>query len=220
MRSLKTFKNLLSWITVVLLIGSAAWYSWLTITGAINPVTTTFILAFIYFTISEVTYWAKAKKNKITTGEKTSIWNNVAMHAGYANVIIAMLSVIGVKIWNGSFIADFGAFQYVCLILSAVILVIWKLTDNPQLSYILIQLVAIIAYIPMFQRVLVAENQTESNVMWIAILFASLTAIPKVLEGYRKNKDWLSIVYIARVIPTNTALVYLILAKDVGFYPF
>jgi len=217
---MKNFKTILSWTTVLLLIGSALWYSLLTIAGDIHPVTTTFILALIYFTISEATYWSKAKKNEIETGEKTSIWNNMAMHAGYVNVIIATLVVIGVKVWNGNFIADFNNFQYICLILSAVILTIWKLTNNAQLSYVLVQLVAVIAYIPMFQRVIVSEVQTESNVMWVAILFASLTAIPKVWEGYRKNKDWLSILYIARVIPSNTALVYLVFAKDVGLYPF
>ena len=88
------------------------------------------------------------------------------------------------------------------------------------MGFVLVQLVAVIAYIPMFQRVLVTEVQTESNVMWVAILFASLTAIPKVWEGYKKNKDWLSIVYIARVIPSNIALVCLVFAKDIGIYPF
>ncbi|MAQ76990.1 hypothetical protein CL684_00450 [Candidatus Campbellbacteria bacterium] len=217
---MKTFKIILSWTTVLLLIGSAIWYSWLTIIGEIRPVTTTFILAFIYFTISEAAYWSKAKKDEIRTGNKTSIWNNMAMHAGYVNVIMAMLTVIGVKIYNGNFIDDFNIFQYICLILSAIVLIIWKLTKNAQLGFVLVQLVAVIAYIPMFQRVLVTEVQTESNVMWVAILFASLTAIPKVWEGYKKNKDWLSIVYIARVIPSNIALVCLVFAKDIGIYPF
>ena len=113
---MKTFKIILSWTTVLLLIGSAIWYSWLTIIGEIRPVTTTFILAFIYFTISEAAYWSKAKKDEIRTGNKTSIWNNMAMHAGYVNVIMAMLTVIGVKIYNGNFIDDFNIFQYICLI--------------------------------------------------------------------------------------------------------
>lgn len=217
---MKVFKTILSWITVSLLIGSALWYTWLTVHEEISPVSTTFILAFVYFTISEAAYWSKARREKVKTGKRTSVWNNMAMHAGYVNVTIVLLAVIGVKVWNNNFIDDFNNFQYVCLILSAVVLIIWKLTNNAQLSYVLVQLVAVIAYIPMFQRVLVAETQTESNVLWIAILVASLTAIPKVLEGYRKNKDWLSIVYIARVIPSNVALVYLVFAKDVGIYPF
>lgn len=142
------------------------------------------------------------------------------MHAGYVNVTIAMIAVLGTKLFNGDFIGDFNNFQYACLILSIVVLAIWKVTSNAQLSYVLVQLVAVIAYIPMFHRVLVSEVQTESNVLWIAILFASLTAIPKVWEGYKKNKDWLSIIYIGRVIPTNIGLVYLVFAKDIGIYPF
>ena len=197
---MKALKIILSWTTVLLLIVSAIWYSWLTITGDILPVTTTFILAFIYFAISEATYWAKTKKEEIRTGKKTSIWNNIAMHAGFANVIVATLVVVGVKVWNGNFIDDFNTFQYTCLILSAVVLIAWKLTKSAELGFLLIQGVAVIAYIPMFQRVLVTETQTESNVMWIAILFASMTAIPRAVEGYRKNKDWMSVAYVARAI--------------------
>ena len=65
-----------------------------------------------------------------------------------------------------------------------------------------------------------SDIQTESNVMWIAILLASITAIPKVIKGYKEQKDWLGFVYIGRVIPINLILVYLVFAKDYGLYPF
>ena len=206
------FKNILSWTTVILLIGSAIWYSILTILGEIQPVVATFIMALVYFSISEATYWSKHRS--------ASIWNNMAMHAGFVNVILATIVVIGTALWKGNFIADFNSFHYLCLGLSTVILIIWKLTKNHTLSFLLIQLVAVIAYLPMFSRVLTAEIQTESNVMWIAILLASITAIPKVWKGYKEQKDWLGFIYIGRVIPINLILVYLVFAKDYGLYPF
>ena len=217
---MKIFKNILPWATIMLLVGSAIYYSILTVLEVILPVIATFIIAFIYFAISEATYWANAKKKMLETGEKISIWNNIAMHAGFVNVTIVTIAVIGTALWKGNFVTDFNSFHYFCLGLSAFILFIWKVTKNPVLSFLLMQLIAIIAYLPMFSRVLTMDIQTESNVMWIAILLASITAIPKVIKGYKEQKDWLGFVYVGRVIPINLILVYLVFAKDYGLYPF
>jgi hypothetical protein len=46
----------------MLLVGSAIYYSILTVLEVILPVIATFIIAFIYFAISEATYLANAKK--------------------------------------------------------------------------------------------------------------------------------------------------------------
>ena len=209
MEKLKTF---MGWITSILLVGSALWYSYLTMTGQIQPTVATFIMALTYFCISEVTYWNKNKG--------VSIWNNIAMHAGFANVIIATLAVVSKNLWEGNLSADFTPFHIICMIISLVILIFWKLTKTHNTSFILMQVVAVIAYLPMVIRILNAKEQTESNVLWIAILVASMTAIPKVWNGYKKDKDWLSLVYIGRVIPSNLVVVYLIYAKDYAVYPF
>ena len=202
----------LAGISAIILIVSAFWYSSIVWSNDIQPAVATFILATVVLLISEWTYWSK---------EGASILGNIALHAGAINVVLVTVTLLIRRSLDGDFSADFNNFQYVCMVVSLIILVLWKVTDKHAIGFCLIQAVALVAYLPTIARVLEAPTQTDSNVLWLAILLSSLAAVRPAINRFLKNrKDWLGLVYLGRTIPSNFLVVYLIAAKSFGLPPF
>lgn len=209
---MRSLDKVLAGITAVLLIGSALWYGWMVADNIIRPSVATFLLVVIYLGISDATYWSHNPHAK---------WDaNIALHAGLLNVIIIFLTLVVRRIYDGNLVVDFTEFHWVCLAASGLILIGWRITKRHALGYCLMQGVALIAYLPTIGRVLNAPTQTESNVLWAAILISGLVAFFPTWRRFREDDDWLALVYLARVIPSNVVVVYLVAAKNLGWPPF
>ena len=131
--------------------------------------------------------------------------------------MIIFLALTSRRALDGDLVADLTPFHWVSLGACGLILFGWWKTKNATLSYCLMQVVALIAYLPTIARVLHADTQTESNILWGAILLSSLVAVPSAIRAYKERQDWLGFVYLGRTIPSNLIMVYLVEAKSFGW---
>jgi len=187
----------LTWTTVVVLIVSAIWYSRRIWNADAIPVVTTFILMTVVLGLSYVMYWDKPGAS--WTGNPGNL-------SGLINVFIVttVLTVRHVK--DGTFALAFNKLQKWCLALGGLIVVGWLVTDNPTMSYLLMQTLALVAYTPTVVRLIRDKNPKDSNILWGSILLATILSIQPSLE----RGDVLGVIYILRALPSTLIVVGLI----------
>lgn len=162
-----------------------------------NPVPATWILMMVMMGLSFWMYWNSPRKS----------WTaNIGVTSGMVNVIIILTGVVVTNICHGTLRVAFDRVQKWCLAGGAGVVVFWFFTDQPLVSYSLVQFVALIGYFATVKRLLKAECSTEPLFLWIAILCAMLCAL---YPAWTKN-DPFSWIYLARAIPSTIFVIYLI----------
>ncbi len=191
---------ILTWATIVLLVVSAAWYSWRVWNKIDVPVPATFILMTVVLGISYAMYWDKP--NASWTGNPGNL-------SGLVNVIIMTATIIARYAIDGTLAVSFNKLQKTCLAAGGVIVIGWLLTDNPTAGYLMMQALAVVAYVPTVVRLVKEKNPKDSNILWGSILIAAIIAVPPTWE----KGDLLGKVYLFRVIPSNLIVVFLVWSK-------
>lgn len=183
--------------TVVLMLVSAVDYvrrAWIRET---NPVPATWILMMVMMGLSFWMYWDSPRKS----------WTaNIGVTAGVVNIVIILSGVIATNIRYGTLSVAFDKVQKWCLAGGAGVVVFWFFTDQPLISYALVQCVALIGYFATVKRLLKAERSTEPLFLWVAVLFANLCAL---YPAWVKD-DPFSWIYLGRAVPSTILVIYLI----------
>ncbi|MDP3799997.1 MAG: hypothetical protein Q8Q90_01075 [bacterium] len=183
--------------TILLMIVSAVDYARRTWIREINPVPATWILMMTMMSLSFWMYWVSPRKS----------WTaNIGVTAGVLDIAIILIGVIASNIRYGTLKVAFDATQKRCLAGGAGVVVFWAITDQPLVSYSLVQCIALIGYIATIKRLLKAEKTTEPIIFWIAILLAVICAI---YPAWVRN-DPFSWIYIGRALPSTVLVIYLI----------
>jgi hypothetical protein len=187
-------------LTVFLMIVSALDYvrrAWI---GETNPVPATWILMVTMFSLSCWMYWESPKKS--WTG-------NIALTSGLVNVVIILVGVIASNVRYGTLKIAFDSMQKWCIMGGFMVVIFWSITSKSLASllpYILVQCIALIAYIATVKRLWLAEKSTEPLFLWVAVLLASFCAIYPAIS----KQDVFAWVYLARAIPSTGIIIYLI----------
>ncbi|MEK7390723.1 MAG: hypothetical protein AAB635_01125 [Patescibacteria group bacterium] len=164
----------------------------------INPVLATWILMMVTLCLSFWMYWVSPRKS----------WTaNIGVTTGLVNIAIILVGVVATNIRYGTLSVAFDRVQKWCLAGGAGIVVFWYFTDQPLISYTLVQCVALVAYFATVKRLLKVERSTEPLFLWVAVLLGSLCAI---YPAWSKN-DPFSWIYLARAIPSTILMIYLIM---------
>lgn len=183
--------------TVVLMLVSAVDYvrrAWIRET---SPVPATWILMMVMMGLSFWMYWDSPRKS----------WTaNIGVTAGVVNVAIILAGVIATNIRHGTLSVAFDKVQNRCLAGGAGVAMFWFFTDQPLISYVLVQCVALIGYFATVKRLLKAERSTEPIVLWVSAFLAGLCAL---YPAWVKN-DPFSWIYLGRALPSTIFLIYLI----------
>jgi hypothetical protein len=188
-------KKLFALITVVLMVIANMWYSFLTIKGVIHPTFMTWVIFLIAVSLSFATYWSS---------QKHSLLDNIC-NTGDMVLVLAVTIVI---IFFGKDIRfRINIFEGLCLSLTLVIFIFWKITKSPELSNILVQVIMVMAYFPTFYHLWLASETSESPIAWG---FSSLYALTGFITG-KLSKDKLAIIYSARSLIMMLIMLYLIL---------
>lgn len=183
--------------TVVLMLVSGVDYvrrAWIRET---NPVLATWILMTVVLVLSFWMYWDSPQKS--WTG-------NIAVTSGLVNIFIILFGVIAVNIHYSTLRIAFDRVQQWCLAGGAGIFLFWLVTDQPLISYILVQCIALIAYFATAKRLWRTRRSTEPMFLWVAVLLATLCAI---YPAWVKD-DLFSWIYLGRAIPSTIFMIYLI----------
>ncbi len=183
--------------TVVLMLVCAVDYvrrAWIRET---NPVPATWILMMVMMGLSFWMYWLSPRKS----------WTaNIGVTAGLVNIVIILTGVITTNIHYGTLKVAFDKVQRWCLVGGTGVVAFWFITDQPLISYTLVQCIALIGYFATAKRLLKAERGTEPLFFWVVVLFATLCAV---YPAWVKN-DPFSWIYLGRAVPSTTFVIYLI----------
>jgi len=96
----------------------------------------------------------------------------------------------------------FDSFDIACLGVVVLIIIFWVITKNHLLTNLGVQLILIIAYIPVIKRMLTANENTESFFIWILLMIAPFISLIS-------SKGVLATVYAVRAIFCTTLLLVL-----------
>lgn len=162
-----------------------------------KPVPATWILMVTVTGLSFWMYW---------TSPKWSLTANIGVVTAFVNTAFILGGVIAANIRWGTLSVAFDKVQKWCLAGGAGVVVFWSLTNNPLLSYVLVQFIALIAYFATVKRLWKAEHCTEPMFTWMTVLLAGLCAL---YPAWTKN-DVFAWIFLARAIPSTGLMVFLI----------
>lgn len=183
--------------SVVLLLVSAADYVRRAWKGETKPVLATWILLTVMMSLSLWMYYHS---------DRMSWTANVGVTAGFVNVLMILIGIVATNLRNRTLHLAFDPVQRWCLLGGAGVLLFWFVTEQPLLSYGLVQLIALIAYVATVKRLWHAKASTEPLFLWTAVLTANLCAI---YPAWTKH-DPFSMIYLVRAVPATAGMIYLI----------
>lgn len=184
-------------LTVLLMIVAAIDYVRRTWIQETKPVLATWILIVFTMGLSCWMYWNNPQKS----------WTaNIGVISALVNTSIILMGVIAANIRYSTLKVAFDKTQILCLVGGVGIFIMWLITKQPLISYVLVQLIALIGYFATMKRLQKAKSSTEPLFVWISVLLASLCAI---YPAYVKN-DIFAWIFLARAIPLTAIMIYLI----------
>ena len=160
--------------------------------GAIRPS----LAMWVFFTIAV----AGSLATYLSAGDFTP-WDNILNSADL--LLCAYVAVI-IRLW-GDRSTGFTRFDTGCLVAVMVILAFWVFSREHAAAHSLIQLILVIAYIPVVQRLWNSRENTESFAVWTALMLAPVFSL-------LSSKGTLATVYAVRAI-VSTGLLMLLMAR-------
>ncbi len=174
-------------LTAIFMSVGTMWYIYLVLTNRIKPVLTAWIIISITMTLGVVSYWY-------------SPVHTIAGGIGNITGAVSTDSIILAVIWkNRSF--QFNSFQKKCLAMAGGVLVVWGILRfivggeiAAAISNVLTQVVMVIGFTPLVERLWRGRMDTESLFTWSMICAGAVCAtIPPIIGG-----DFLGVLYGAR----------------------
>lgn len=166
-------------------------------TGKTSPVPATWILMAVNMTLAVWMYWHSSKPS--WTG-------NIGLVTGVVNCYMILSSVMAVNARDRTLRIAFDRVQWLCLAGGAVIVLFWAATDEPLLSYILVQGIAVVGYSATARKLWRARKSSEPLAIWVAFFLSNLTAL---YPAWAKN-DLYSWIFVSRSGSTVGLVVFLI----------
>jgi hypothetical protein len=169
-------------------------YVWAIRRGRISPA----LAMWVFFTIAVVgsllTYLAEGDFGLLDNILNTA---DLALDGGVA---------IAIALW-GDRSTRFSRFDLGCLGAVLAIIIVWAFTRQHAAAHSAIQLILVIAYLPVVKRLWRSDRNTESFVMWIGLMLAPVFSL-------LSSKGTLATVYAVRAIVCTGALMLLMLRTE------
>jgi hypothetical protein len=181
------------------MLGMNVWYCISTIKGIIHPTFIMWAIFCIAVSLSFSTYWSSKEHNWLNNINNTF------------DLICVWLVTIVIIFFGKNIRFEINFVEIVCIALSFLILIFWRITKFHKTSNVFLQIVMVIAYLPTFYQLLNVSETTESLGAWFINLLASLTGIITAILG----KDKLAIIYASRSFLMIAIMIILILRLTV-----
>ena len=185
------------WASVVVTLCSALYYVSRTWVRAIQPVLATWILVETTLGLSMWMYFS----------DPASTWQaNIGLASGFVGTGMMLVGAFVVEVRDHSVRVEFDAVQKRCLLMGALIVLFWMISENRIVSYVLVQLVAVAGYAATIDRLARASHATEPLVPWVLSFLGSMLALyPALTTG-----DVFSCIFLMRTIPSISLVIFLI----------
>ena len=188
---MKTF-SIAAVVVTNLLIGIR--YCWLIRKGRISPALAMWVFFTIAAVVSLLTYLADGEFSPLDNILNTA---DIAL-VGFVALWIALY---------GDRSTRFNRFDAGCLVAVALIVVVWGVTRQHIAAHAAIQLIMVIAYVPVIRRMWRANRNTESFTMFIGLLLAPIFSL-------LSSRGTLATVYAARTIACTGMLLVLMVRAE------
>lgn len=132
-----------------------------------------------------------------------SLWDNVLNTTDLFFVSSVTLSII----LFGDRSTRFNRFDLGCLLVVAMIVIFWFITQNHVITHLLVQGILVIAYFPVISRMIRTRQNNESYLIWGGMLLAAVLALFSTTGG-------LAIVYTVRAVISIILLMGLMIWVD------
>lgn len=161
----------------------------------IKPALAMWISFSIAIVISMITY--------LKEGDN-SFYDNIMNATDLVYVVTISLAII----FFGDKSSRFTRFDKGCLIAVLIISVFWLFTKNHLVTNILMQAILVIAYFPVFKRLITSKENSEPFIVWIGMLIAPSIAL-------LSSKGTLATIYSTRAIICVSTLLILMLRIEI-----
>lgn len=186
------------WITAIVMMVGSFYYCFEIKKGAVSPPPATFIIAAGTFSLSLFMYSRKPD---------WSFSANIGLTSAFLSAWTVCIFLTIKLLKEGKFFLSINNWQKFALISASVVFIVWIITDNAFVSYVLLQLAALIAYTPVIQKLWNAKKNSESLIFWTSLMLSSLVAS---YAAYKRN-DIEAWIYILRAAPSTLLVIILIL---------
>lgn len=186
------------WITAIIMMAGSFYYCGEIKKGVVSPPPATFIIAAGTFSLSLFMYSRKPD---------WSFSANIGLTSAFLSAWTVCIYLTVKLLKEEKFFLSINLWQKFALISASAVFVIWIITDNAFVSYVLLQLAALIAYTPVIQKLWNAKKNSESIVFWSSLMLSSLVAS---YAAYERN-DTEAWIYIFRAVPSILLVIILIL---------
>jgi len=188
-------KKVFAIITLSLMAVANIWYCYLAIKGVTHPTLMTWVMFFFAVVLSFSTYWSSKEHDLL---------NNVC---NVGDLILVLCVIIVIAFFSNNIRLSINRTEVICLSLSAVVFIFWRITKTHELSNIFIQIIMVIAYFPTFHQLITVSGISESPIAWSVNWLSALSGVITGVLG----KDKLAIIYSGRSFVMITILLILIL---------
>ena len=187
------------WVTAIIMMAGSFYYCNEIKRGVVSPPPATFIIAAITFSLALFMYSKK---------ENWSFSANIGLTSAFLSSSTICIYLILKLIREKRLFLEINLWQRFTLMSAGIVFVIWMITDNAFLSYVLLQLAALIAYTPVIQKLWNAKKNSESLVFWGSLMLSTIVAS---YAAYERN-DTEAWIYICRALP-STLLVFVLILR-------
>lgn len=185
-------------LSALLLIAAAVDYVYISWRRLAAPVLATWILLWIMVFLACSMQWQ--------VHGYESISRNIGLFASLATNTIIVVGLCTFHIQAQTLHVAFNPLQWSCLVAGLSITTLWFYTHDPLLSYTLLQCIGLLAYFVTAQRLWNAKRSSEPLRFWILCLAGNSCA----LYSAWQKRDIYSWIYLARVLPSLSFMLFLI----------
>lgn len=170
----------------------AVYYYWLIYNKKIRPSLAMWVFFTLAVGMSLFTYMKDGQH---------SPWDNVLNTTDLVFVSSVTVSIV----LFGDRSTRFNRFDLVCLLVVALIVVFWFITENNVVTHLMVQGILVIAYFPVVTRMIRTRENNESYLLWSGMLLAALLAL-------LSTRGSLALIYTGRAV-VCIILLMLIMAR-------
>lgn len=187
------------WIAAITMMAGSFWYCYQILRGEVQPPPATFIIVSFTFPLAFYMY------------TKTPGWSftaNIGLTTAIASSWVVAAVLLGKLTIEKRLQVELTIFQKITITLAFLVLAFWFITKDQLTAYVLLQISALIGYIPVIKKLWKAERNHDSIIFWGSLFFSSLVAS---YAAYERN-DVQSWIYIGRAIP-STLIVMILMVR-------
>jgi hypothetical protein len=189
------------WLAAIIMMAGSFWYCYQILREEVQPPPATFIIVSCTFPLGFYMY---------TQTPGWSFAANIGLATAVASAWVTTATLIGKLLYEKKLQVELTVFQRITVGTSFLVLIFWAITNDPFTAYVLLQVSALIGYIPVIQKLWGAKRNHDSIIFWGSLFFSTLVGC---YAAYEKN-DIQSWIYIGRALPSTLAVLVLMLIAE------